>query len=99
MPERCEKILNYLGLCIGFVGALLMAIAITTSEGGQIDGPISVPANERVIHISQMDISRFVLMKYPFLNSIGIVLLVVGFFIQLFPAVLWIVDKLSRGHK
>ncbi|MDD5751277.1 MAG: hypothetical protein PHS73_02030, partial [Candidatus Peribacteraceae bacterium] len=86
MKTEQGKHWNYLGSLIGFVGALLMAFAMaTTKEAGSVNG---CSGNGNVIMIENCDVSPYVIMKHPYFNLIGIILISIGFFIQFLPVII-----------
>ncbi|OIO54395.1 hypothetical protein AUJ46_03625 [Candidatus Peregrinibacteria bacterium CG1_02_54_53] len=91
MRNERGKYWSYAGSFIGFIGALLMALAMVTSEGGQVDPKKAqqlINAGAITIYPNQILEGHFVIMKHPYFNLIGIILICVGFFVQFFPVVL-----------
>lgn len=93
MKKDYGKRWDYLGSFIGFIGALLMAIAMATTgtEGGHssVECVTRLIKNDIEPNVALQNCERpFVIMEHPFFNLIGIILISIGFFVQFFPIIL-----------
>ncbi len=88
MKNKHKDFCNYLGSFLGFVGALLMAFAMVPIQSAtQYDCDIAGKSPEQIMQILKDCGYHFVGLKYPCLNTIGLALLIAGFFIQFLPAI------------
>lgn len=100
MKNKHKDFCNYLGSFMGFIGALLMAFAMVPIQSAtQYDCDIVGKSPEQIMEILKDCGYHFVGLKYPFLNAVGLVLLIVGFFIQFLPAIPKIVQWLCGKAK